>query len=445
VQNNYIGTDITGTHDIGNGGDGVFINWSNQNHIGTAGAGNVISGNADNAPAGNGVRIQLGSQNLVQGNSIGVDVTGQNVLGNGRNGVAVDGVNSNANLIGGNNPGEGNTIGGNGLYGVWVEGSNNSVQGNAIGGSRAQGSRVPNRRGTGEAQSATGTRQGNLWQNQVVFNLDGGVQLNGQGAVVADDIEQNGGSGLLISGATGVQIAGVTITGNTGEDVDAVTGSATFGGNNAVGQVLQEGATLSFQGTNSLAGLNQTSGSTEVDGTITGTGSTQLTESGGSLAIYGTVNLDTTFTETNGTATLAGGTLAAPGGISIASGSILSGYGNIYGNVTDGGTLWAGSPLSAHNLTINGTLTVQSCGLLEFDLFASQSNGFLNVTGAATLGGTLQANLENGYNPAPGDQFALLYSPSECGQFSSYNLPSLTTGSWSVSYNTPYGLMLSVV
>jgi hypothetical protein len=101
--------------------------------------------------------------------------------------------------------------------------------------------------------------------------------------------------------------------------------------------------------------------------------------------------------------------------------------------------------LSAQNLTINGTLTVQSGGLLEFDLFASHTNGFLNVTGSATLGGTLQANLENSYTPAPGDQFALLYTPSESGQVSSYNLPSLTTGFWSVSYNTPSGLMLSVV
>lgn len=77
VLGNYIGTDVTGTAPLGNGGNGVTIN--NASGI----RGNVISANA-----GAGVKTAIfGFQTGIQGNLIGTDVTGTLNLGNGLDGV----------------------------------------------------------------------------------------------------------------------------------------------------------------------------------------------------------------------------------------------------------------------------------------------------------------------------------------------------------------------
>ena len=79
IENCYIGTDATGTMDLGNAANGVRL-LSSNNTIGgtTAAARNVISGN-DVA----GVLIQGGSNNVVEGNYIGTDVNGTADLGQG--------------------------------------------------------------------------------------------------------------------------------------------------------------------------------------------------------------------------------------------------------------------------------------------------------------------------------------------------------------------------
>jgi hypothetical protein len=96
VQGNYIGTDITGTAAVGNGGDGVAITGGSNNTIGgSALARNIISGNFTQ-----GVGIDAGVGNIVRGNYIGTDVTGSVALGNGSDGVILFDPASN-NTIGG--------------------------------------------------------------------------------------------------------------------------------------------------------------------------------------------------------------------------------------------------------------------------------------------------------------------------------------------------------
>jgi hypothetical protein len=87
VQGNYIGTDATGTADVGNGADGV-----NALSV-TAGlrvAGNVISGNG-----GAGLRVEAGAaadaRVDVGGNYVGVNTTGTAALGNDGDGVDLSG------------------------------------------------------------------------------------------------------------------------------------------------------------------------------------------------------------------------------------------------------------------------------------------------------------------------------------------------------------------
>jgi hypothetical protein len=102
--------------------------------IGSGGIGNVIGGtNASNRnliSAGN-VGITIGGQsNAVQGNFIGTKIDGVSPLGNFSDGVQVQ---NSFNLIGGVNPGEGNTIAFNGGGGISITaGTNNALLGNSI-------------------------------------------------------------------------------------------------------------------------------------------------------------------------------------------------------------------------------------------------------------------------------------------------------------------------
>ena len=128
VQGNFIGTDVTGTLDLGNASNGVRIT-AQDNTIGgtTAAARNVISGNDEN-----GLGINSGaSGNLVQGNFIGTDVNGTAALGNSSAGVYI--FSASDNTIGGSVSGESDTIAFNGAGGVVVNGgTGNSILSNSI-------------------------------------------------------------------------------------------------------------------------------------------------------------------------------------------------------------------------------------------------------------------------------------------------------------------------
>ncbi|MBA3425617.1 MAG: PD40 domain-containing protein [Rubrobacter sp.] len=125
IQGNYVGTDKSGTKDLGNIDGGVVLtNGSDNNVVGgtTAGARNVVSGNADG-----GVTILSGTGNKVLGNRVGTTANGTGALGNDIDGVFIQGSN---NLVGDGTPAGSNTIAFNGKNGVAV-GSSGSA-GNAI-------------------------------------------------------------------------------------------------------------------------------------------------------------------------------------------------------------------------------------------------------------------------------------------------------------------------
>jgi titin len=132
VEGNFIGTDATGRTAVANGYSGVAISNAPANLIGGAasGAGNVISGNVSSG-------INLGGTTpgtVVQGNFIGTDLTGNSAVPNSGGGIYFYG--SGTNLIGGAVPGAGNIISGNSQDGLWVgnAGANgNTIQGNFIG------------------------------------------------------------------------------------------------------------------------------------------------------------------------------------------------------------------------------------------------------------------------------------------------------------------------
>ena len=116
IQGNKIGTDVTGTLALPNGG-GVNLRAPNSTVGGiVAGAGNVISGNSNQAI----VAQSFATGTIIAGNLIGTQADGTSPLGNGA-GIWVRGLGAAASVrIGGVLPGEGNVIAFNNAGGVVV-------------------------------------------------------------------------------------------------------------------------------------------------------------------------------------------------------------------------------------------------------------------------------------------------------------------------------------
>lgn len=116
IEGNFIGTDVTGTVDVGNSNKGVYIVGVSNNIIGGTSeeAHNLISGNGH---VGIFIMGSDATGNLVQGNLIGTDVTGTADLGNGE-GIRVH--NAPSNTIGGMTPEARNVVSGNG-FGIHID------------------------------------------------------------------------------------------------------------------------------------------------------------------------------------------------------------------------------------------------------------------------------------------------------------------------------------
>ena len=205
IAGNYIGTDVTGTIAVRNGGQGVFIgSGSDNNTIGgiTAGARNLISGN--NAENFSGGIFCSGTNNLIEGNYIGTDITGTATLGNW-SGVYIQG---NNNTVGGTMAVARNLISGNRGDGITIRGNNNLILGNYLGtdvsGSVALGnsaSGVGIEVGTGNAVGGTTASARNL----ISANLYSGVFLNGdsnlvQGNYIGTDVNGTAALGNRFAG-----------------------------------------------------------------------------------------------------------------------------------------------------------------------------------------------------------------------------------------------------
>jgi titin len=286
IQGNYIGTNAPGASGLGNGGNGIFVNFGSANTIGgtAAGARNVISGNG-----ANGIFITSNFlSNTVQGNYIGVDPTGSRDLGNGQEGIHVSG--GNGNLIGGTSIGAGNVISGNGSHGVSLT---DGTRGNVI---------QQNRIGT-DANGAASIRNDN---NGVVLASAIDSLIGGTASNAGNLISGNGTNGILLTAAT----TRTTIAGNF------------------IGTDLAGAAALP----NTFAGIAVSGGSTttEIGGTIAGarnvvSGNTQ-----------GGVNVQSgsgTIVEGNFVGTNAAGTAAVP---NRTNGIIISSGGTTIGGATAG-------------------------------------------------------------------------------------------------------------
>jgi CSLREA domain-containing protein len=201
ILGNYVGVAANGTTDLGNGSDGIEVDYNNATIGGTtSGATNVISGNG-----GDGVRINARTNTTLQGNYIGTTYTGNADLGNTLSGISIHG--GGSNVVGGSTSSARNVLSGNDDHGVFLasDSDENTISGNYIG------------------VGANGTAD--------VGNTDPGVSINsssssnligGTTSGEANVIKRNDSRGVAIAGAssTANAIIGNSLSRNSAPNID---------------------------------------------------------------------------------------------------------------------------------------------------------------------------------------------------------------------------------
>ena len=206
AQGNFIGTDVTGRVALGNSVNGLEAFGPARVEIGgiAAGARNIISGNG-----GDGIVLATEHlQNLVSNNYIGTDVSGARALGNAGNGIGIP-QNDAGGVI------SGNVISANGGHGVFDSAGSPLVD------------VLDNRIGT----DSTGT--------EALGNVGSGIQFIGSGWLVAGNVvSANREHGVVVSNVEhlvqgnriGTDITGTTALGNLGDGVHLRDIGNTIGG-----------------------------------------------------------------------------------------------------------------------------------------------------------------------------------------------------------------------
>lgn len=254
--------------------------------------------------------------------------------------------------------------------------------------------------------------------------------------------EINSGVGTPFTNAGTVTIAGPVTTynyggrfTNTGTVIQSGGGSMTSapgGIINAAGGLydirndLGFGSDQSFSGNQPLTNAGTFQKSAGSGTSIIDTGFATFDNSGTINAASGTLQF-TSLIQSAGTIKLNGGNLSSPNDITLNGGSLV-GSGNITGNLrNNGGNVAPGYSPGTINISgfyaqgANGSLTMEIGG-------ATPGSGYdqLVVSGQASLNGTLNVTLINGFRPQVGDTFQLIALSSFTGSFATINTSGFT-------------------
>ena len=276
LYGNFIGTDITGSVDLGNSQNGASINNTSNNPIiggALAGQGNLISGNNEN-----GLRIENCTSPIVKGNIMGLNSTATAALPNGYSGLYI--INSASPTVGGTTAFERNYISGNTESGLFIQSSASpTVLGNFVG------------------VNVTGTLNlGNGQQGMSFLALNGAIIGNGTLAGM-NIVSGNGFNGIILNATTnavvrgnivGSDITGLVDLGNgqsgiliTNVSSDPLIGGAVAGQGNLISGNAQTGLNID----NSLRPI--------IKGNTIGMasdGTTILTNGGAGIALFTACN-----------------------------------------------------------------------------------------------------------------------------------------------------------
>ncbi len=254
------------------------------------------------------------------------------------------------------------------------------------------------------------------------LNASGGTLTLGNGTTLTNDGTAGFSSGATLGGSGGgatfvndgvvsvssgqtVSVASSVAFTNAGT-VD-VAGTLSLAAGSSSGTVgVSSGGMLDFAGSYTLGATS----------TVSGAGSVEV--GGGSFG--------------SGNVTL-GGTLSASGGLSIALGSTAGGTGTVSTSVTNDGTLRVGGAASPGVLAIAGNYTQGISGTLAQVIAGTAAgSGYsqLQVSGTASLAGTLALSTAGGYTPAAGTAYMLLTFGSYSGTFATVSWTTSATGAY---------------
>lgn len=254
----------------------------------------------------------------------------------------------------------------------------------------------------------------------------------------------------LLSGNIGAGCRVVLSASSNGAGSTTATASASFTNNGTIeltdpdpvgssaasAQLVVQSGTLGNTGTIVSDAGPAGQGTRSIQGAVTNTGTVTvnktLAQSGGQFTNQGTVavaagqglGIAGSFPQLAGTTTIAaGGTLTTPGGVNLQGGT-LGGAGTVAGNLENAGQV-SPSPSPA-TLTINGTYSQSADGFVTAQANPTGADR-LSVTGAASLGGTLEMSNASGFTPPLGQQYKVLQAGSVTGHFATVSGPYSAT------------------
>jgi hypothetical protein len=225
------------------------------------------------------------------------------------------------------------------------------------------------------------------------FEITSGT-LNGTGTLTVSNLLNWSGGTMGGSGATTIPVgANAVITGSVTKLLDARTlnlqGTATWTGTGGLG--LQNAAVIN------------NSGSFDMQGDL------NLLASGGAAS---SINNSGTFTKSSGTGT---------GTISVAFNNtgtfqIVSGTLNVPGGFTNQNLIAIGK---AGRLNVQGAFSQNAVAIIRLDIAGTAAGTFgrVTATGAATINGTLDLRLVDGFAPNVSDVFTVFTYASRTGTF----------------------------
>jgi hypothetical protein len=317
--------------------------------------------------------------------------------------------------------------------------------------------------GAGQTQTNTGTITTGP-PGQGIFQIAGGGTLNNNGTIFDNALGTNAGTINNNANATffnnsgnltnfgSISNAGSLFNQADLQNIGTITNSGQFSGSGSItnsGTFSNSGlANLGFMTNNATltsSGTLGIFGTLQNNGTITSTG--LLTNSSLLINNFGaTMNIgqNSLFNPNIGSLQLIDnvGTVNMLGGnfLNANQGSSFYGQGVVNGNVVLGGLispgncqcLFTNTPTSEPGtLTINGDYTQTSTGL-----YNAQLGDRINISGNASLAGTLSFSIFPGFTVHAADSFIVMTFDSSTGAFDTLNLPALDPSLfWEVEYN----------
>jgi uncharacterized protein with beta-barrel porin domain len=194
----------------------------------------------------------------------------------------------------------------------------------------------------------------------------------------------SGGLTTFLTGATGGNASFVTQAGGT-VDISGLTSLGFVTGSIA-------GAGNYIMGTKFLTVINDHA-STEVSGVISGSGGQFLKDGLFSLTLSG-ANTYTGLTVINGGSLIVNGSIASSSATFVQSGATLSGTGTV-SNTNVSGTFAPGSGVAGSHMAVSGSINFDPDATYQVQVNPVSASSAA-VTGAATLGGTVNAQFAPG-------------------------------------------------